>query len=158
MASGSVQFRWSGLDAFAESLRRFGEEAEQELEREMEVIAARWAAEARRRVPVETGALGATLLHESGRQGSEFFAAVGSNQEYAPHIEFGTEWIAGGAVKAIGTAPDVTDSQAVRSWPAKDEGGGGAGEQMPFLRPAFMAIEEWAIKRLKKVIEMDGGR
>lgn len=131
MASGSVQFRWSGLDAFAESLRRFGVETEKELEREMEVIAARWAAEARRRVPAESG-LADAILHDSGQEGAEFFAAVGSNQESAERAEFGTDWTDGGERTASGS-----------------------GGPTAFVRPAFAAIEDWAIDRLMNVMKMD---
>jgi hypothetical protein len=150
-----IEFRWDGLDVLIKDLKDFGKQAEKELESEMQLIAARWGSEAQRRVPVETGLLRNTIFHESGKEGGEHYAAVGSNQDYAPHIEFGTDWIAGGAVKALGLSPEITDAQAVTSWPAKDANAtGGSMEQMPFLRPAFMAIRDWALKRLENVLRM----
>lgn len=94
---------------------------------------------------------------------------------YPIYIEFGTKWIAKGRVKALGYDPFVTDAQAVKNWPAKDaealtEGNavgakldkngklrdskgrfiGGPGEQMPWLRPAFNFIRDWAIREIEQ--------
>lgn len=65
------------------------------------------------------------------------------NAEYGVFIEFGTDRIAGGAVKKLGLGM-VTDAQAIRSWPALGERGG-TGQQMPFLRPAAMAARDEAL-------------
>lgn len=153
--ANEVDFRWEGLDAFVKALEKFRDDAESELEAELVQIGNRWESEAKRRVPVETGLLRNSIFHEVGKEGGEQYVTVGSNQDYAPHIEFGTDWIAGGAVKALGLSPEITDAQAVTSWPAKDANAtGGSMEQMPFLRPAFMAIRDWALKRLENVLRM----
>lgn len=95
---------------------------------------------------------------------------------YPVYIEFGTKWIAKGRVKALGYDPFVTDSQAVHTWQAKEEDairktsasyrkidGGSARfnrfgefvgsspqEQMPWLRPAFNFIRDWAIREIEQ--------
>lgn len=60
-------------------------------------------------------------------------------------IEFGSDLIAGGAVKALGDATDITDVQAITDWPTKRKRGGSANQQMPWLRPAWSAVEPEAI-------------
>jgi len=148
-----IEIRLKGVAELAKHLEDLTEEAERELEQAMAEIAAAWAAEAEDRAPVETGNLEGTILHDSGKTAEGYFAAVGSNESYAAFIEFGTRWIAGGAVKALGLNPNITDASAVTSWPAKEAGGAKSGEQMPFLRPAFMALEPWILKRLKQVFD-----
>lgn len=94
---------------------------------------------------------------------------------YPVYLEFGTKYIAGGRVKQLGYDPFVTDAQAIKSWPAKDaealhEGNaqgtftdkqgrlrdakghfvGGVGEQMPWLRPAFNVIRDWAMREIEQ--------
>jgi len=95
---------------------------------------------------------------------------------YPVYLEFGTKWIAGGRVKRLGFDPFVTDSQAVHTWPAKEaeaieqtsasykkiDGGSarfnkkgkfvgsGAQEQMPWLRPAFNVIRDWAMREIEQ--------
>lgn len=123
-----IEIRLKGVAELAKHLEDLTEEAERELEQAMAEIAAAWAAEG-------------------------YFAAVGSNESYAAFIEFGTRWIAGGEVKALGLNPNITDASAVTSWPAKEAGGAKSGEQTPFLRPAFMALEPWILKRLKQVFD-----
>lgn len=154
--ANEVDIRFTGAKELVRILRDYSAEVESQLAKEMEVIATAWQAEAQRRVPVESGLLRNSILSETGKDGSDgYFAAVGSNQEYAPHIEFGTKWIAGGAVAALGNSPEVTDDQAIKSWPAKDENAtAGSREQMPFLRPAFMSIRDWVLKRLQGVLRM----
>lgn len=45
---------------------------------------------ARELAPVDTGRLRSSINHKPGRDGSGYYVDVGSNVEYAPHIEFGT--------------------------------------------------------------------
>lgn len=66
-------------------------------------------------------------------------------------IEFGTEHIAGGRVKALGTGPVIMDSEAITTWPAL-QARGGSGQQMPWLRPAWQEIKPQALIRLNTAI------
>ncbi len=68
------------------------------------------------------------------------------------HLEYGTEDIAGGKVKALGDSPEITDDQAVKNWPAVD-GRGGTGQQMPWLRPAVNAIEDWIEDQIEDALD-----
>jgi hypothetical protein len=62
-------------------------------------------------------------------------ARIGTNEAYGPFLEYGTDRIAGGAVKALGMGENIQDSQAVHSWPALLERRA-KNQQMPWLRPA----------------------
>ncbi len=44
--------------------------------------------------PVDTGRLRSSITWQMGRAGDVLFAEVGTNVEYAPHVEFGTRWMA----------------------------------------------------------------
>jgi len=128
-----------------------------------------WVAEAKKRCPVDEGRLRNSIRTNTYADGGGILITeVGSNVAYAPHIEFGTKYIASGRVKLIGLRPDVTDVIAIHDWPAKSgqatsdtsasietqgadygrlrnaEGQFVAGtqEQMPFLRPAWMHIRQ----------------
>lgn len=171
-------------------------------ERLMVKIGFRWHAEAVKRCPVDEGILRNSLLHnvyyESGsaRRGP-IVAECGTNisfpEPYGEFVEFGTKRIAGGAVLAIGKRPDVSDFDAVHTWPAKEgdatkrtsyeiihsddeigvmdfRGNTKVGkfrgrllnkdgellakrpqEQMPWLRPAFFHIRDWAVVEIRKL-------
>ena len=43
-------------------------------------------------------------------------------RSYPVYVEFGTKYIAGGRVLALGFEPTITDAQAVKFWPAKNTG------------------------------------
>jgi hypothetical protein len=177
-----VQFSFRGLDSFEQILHRWRPQVRKNLKEAFRDIATAWQLEAKRRVPVDTGLTRNTILKEHGENNNfEFYCAVGSNQKHAKYIEFGTKHIAGGRVKALGTGDDITDAQAVHSWPAKDGNAKsktsasidlsgktkgrlrnmtgrfvkGAQEQMPWLRPSFMAIREKALGRLAKALQLD---
>jgi hypothetical protein len=190
LAMPDVQFNFRGITEYTSIVQRFSAQLNKELGLAFRDIATEWQRQAKLRIPVETGVTRNTVLSEHGRQpNGEWFCAVGSNQKHAKFIEFGTKHIADGAVKALGTGADVTDAQAIHSWPAKDatadqgrrdmggrwvaaKGGstsamhkGGAlrnklgrfvkaspQEQMPWLRPSFMAIQEKVMGRLAKAL------
>ncbi len=46
---------------------------------------------ARELCPVDTGRLRSSITHVPGRDSRGYFVDVGSNVEYAPHVEFGTQ-------------------------------------------------------------------
>lgn len=150
------------------------------LHRAHRIIGVRWQAEAVKRVPVDTSTLKQRLL-KNVYQDSEFIyvTEVGTNvPEYPIYVEFGTRFIARGAVLALGLSTTITDAQAIHTWPAKqaDEIGktsfsrdvhgnlwnnpsqfthaivGGPQEQMPWLRPSFNHIKSWVIDQLNGVL------
>lgn len=122
-----------------------------------EQIGQAWQAGAVKRVPRDEGTTAAQISHRVGMNsaGTTVVIEVGvpAENHYAPHIEFGTIHIAGGAVKALGLSDEITDAEAITDWPAKraeatDETSFEAGaeqEQMPWLRPAFSAIADQAV-------------
>lgn len=162
-----------GADAFSALAFDMAREAELKTLGAMQDIATKWEYEAKLRIPVETGNARNQTFGHSGVDGEGVYAKVENNTEYASFLEFGTKHIAGGAVLALGDREDVTDAEAVHSWAAKDgnandrtshshRGGklnNGKGdvlasqrpqEEMPWLRTSFMAIREWAIRRIAK--------
>lgn len=162
------------LNRLVDVLRRWPKETTRKLELAHRRIGLRWQAEAVKRVPVDKNRLKPSIVTNTYREPGQFITECGSNVKYAPYTEFGTRHIAGGRVLALGTDPHVTDSQAIKDWPAKEAGGvsggrsgnsavdaalsrraarGAASEQMPWLRPAFHSIRDWAIAELDKATE-----
>ncbi len=150
------------------------------LEKAHKIIGVRWHAEAVKRVPVDTGTLKTRILRNVYQDGQYIFVTeVGSNvPEYPTYLEFGTRFIAKGAVLRLGLSTDITDQQAIHTWQAKQDDEikktsfsidihgklwnnpskfvhaivAGPQEQMPWLRPAFNTIKTWVIDQLNGVI------
>lgn len=168
------------LDALADDIEQYADNLRANVTDALEQIGFAWEAGAKQRAPVDNGTLRNRITHEvdSGADTLTLYVGVPAGLDYAAFVEFGTKWIAGGRVKALGTGPDVTDAQAIKLWPAKNEGsgkkkdgflssktgqfhsagakrahdmavqivlGGGASEQMPWLRPAYNAIADQAV-------------
>lgn len=144
------------------------------LEKAFRVIVNRWHAECVKRVPVHDSTLKQRILTEVFKEAETWFGAVGTNLVYGKFLEFGTKYIAGGRVLALGDGTEITDEMAIKDWPAKSadsvghmvtadgrlrnaEGkftakGGNSNEQMPWLRPAMNAIKPWALGVLAKAM------
>jgi len=73
-------------------LRNYSSKAETAVEKAILKGALIVEGDAKRRCPVDTGYLRASITHQFFNNGStgEPFALVGSNVEYAPHQEYGT--------------------------------------------------------------------
>ena len=148
------------LKKLADLLRAWDKSCLDGIIKALKIIGQRWKAEAVKRVPVDTGNLKNRILTETYKDGGDWTTAVGTNVPYGKWLEFGTEHIAGGRVLALGDGIDITDSQAIKDWPAKSgqaiapglRRGGSSGEQMPWLRPAFNAIKSWAVELLKEAM------
>lgn len=149
-----VSMNLMGMSQLTQLLSGGMKRADQRGKQAMRDVTTRWQFEAKLRAPVEYGLLRNTIMKDEGVDNDGIWGAVGSNQEYAKYTEFGTDHIAGGKVKALGTREDVTDAQAIKNWPALDATGG-TREQLPWLRPAFMAIREWAIERLASAFRFE---
>lgn len=141
------------LDNLGHAIGEWTEGTIKQLRDEFIRLSFQWHAEASKRVPVDTGTLRKSLQRAGGLRGNELYAEVSTSTYYAAFIEFGTIHIAGGRVKALGTGAYITDSQAVKSWPAL-EARGGKRQQMPWLRPAFWAIREEFQQRLVAAMHM----
>lgn len=53
---------------------------------------------AKRGTPVDTGRLRSSMTHELGREGGDLVARIGTNVDYAVHVEFGTRYMAARAM------------------------------------------------------------
>lgn len=216
MAQRQIQAHFTdlaGVERVQDLCEMWQDDLAKKAETLMTKIGFRWHAEAVKRCPVDEGILKNSLLHnvyyESGsaRRGP-IVAEVGTNlsfpEPYGEFVEFGTKRIARGAVLAIGKRPDVSDFDAVHTWPAKERDAHGmtsaeiihddgligvlafskketsginakvktgnfrgrllnrAGEllanrpqeQMPWLRPAFFHIRDWAKAEILKLFEV----
>ncbi len=155
------------LAEFESLLRRWSVEGRKRHRRAHKRIGQKWRAEAVKRVPVDEGTLKARLVantYDAG--GGDIVTEVGSNVPHSEFIEFGTQFIAGGEVKArfgepAGFPVVVTDQQAITEWPAKTDeaiaGSASSREQMPFLRPAFWAIRPFILRELDAAYEPPTG-
>lgn len=169
------------LKQLEHSLHRWTAEGRASLLKAHKQVADRWRSEAARRVPVDTSRLKQQILGNAYEDGLEIIAEVGTNvtaakgAPYPVYLEFGTRYIARGRVLALGFGPYVTDADAIKFWPAKNAGivdnetgkanmpvvraierrlqRHGADEQMPWLRPAFWRIRDWAVKHIDAAIE-----
>lgn len=169
------------LKQFENALHRWTAEGRAKLVKTHQVVAQRWRSEAVRRVPVDTSRLKQAILSNAYEDGKEIITEVGTNvtsdtgAPYPVYVEFGTRYIARGRVLALGFGPEVTDAEAIKYWPAKNAGivdnatgkantrvvraiekrlaRHGADEQMPWLRPAFWRIRDWAVQRIDAAIE-----
>lgn len=58
--------------------------------KDLERRAVKVEAAAKRQCPVDTGRLRASITHSLDRDGEGLYAVIGSDVEYAPHVELGT--------------------------------------------------------------------
>jgi hypothetical protein len=107
---------------------------------------------AQRRVPVGTkgqGSIRPGTLKQSirweivGTSATMMEARIGTNEDYGIFVEYGTARIAGGDVKALGMGDNISDADAVHSWPAL-LARSGSQQQMPWLRPAAYEVRPHA--------------
>lgn len=168
------------LKSLAHALRAWRDDSRRELQKAYHRAGLLWQAEAKKRVPVDESRLVQGILSPPPYwNGAVLTQEVGTNIEYGVHTEFGTDRIAGGKVKRLGDRPDITDLEAVHTWPAKeadaiettshsiDTKGATEGrlrtkigqfthgpqEQMPWLRPAFQAIKDELIDGINMACE-----
>jgi hypothetical protein len=172
----------SDLGGFSSMLYRWSQQGRGAMRIAFRQVGERFKAEAKKRVPVDEGRLRNAILSNTYEDSlGELVTEVGSNVDYAVYVEFGTKWIAHGAVKAIGITAEVTDAEAVHWWQAKARdavgmdavsigwrggrlvgaggfGVGGPQEQMPWLRAAWSAIKPWAIETIGRSMRPPANR
>lgn len=142
----------NGIDIMTRDVRRLQKRIVSRITRTHRRIGEMHRSEAVPRVPVDTSNLKQRLLTNTYREGDHIITETGTNvEDYPIYVEFGTEYIAGGRVLALGKNPRITDAEAIKNWPAKEQDGG-EREQMPWLRPSWMAIEDRAIAELTAVL------
>lgn len=152
------------------SLMLWSKEGKKKLERTYRKYGLLWQAGAKKRVPVDEARLERGILAPPPYwDGGVLTQEVGTNVKYGPFLEFGTVRIAEGKVLDLGDDPYIDDTQAIHTWAAKEKDAAkgtsygitktgktkgrrlnaeGKGlsykpqEQMPFLRPAFVAIRD----------------
>lgn len=148
-------------------------------------IGVAWKAEAMKRIPVKTGMARQHVVTNTYWENEELYTETGTNlvndegESYPSFLEFGTDHIAGGKVKALGNSPLINDLQAIHTWPAKEadetdqtsasirkiDGGsvlrnkqgsvvGGPQEQMPWLRPSFNRIRDWSMDQIINAVKI----
>lgn len=83
-----IRVRVLGEQSLARKLAAIGPALDAAMKREVKVAAVNIQNGARRRVPVKTGRLRNSITHEIAEDGLN--AAIGSNAQYAPYVEFGT--------------------------------------------------------------------
>lgn len=147
MADASFEFEGGGPDDLAAKLEAFGPALADELEDAAEDIALRIEADAKRKAPVESGRLRGSIASEAERVSEEVVRAViGSNVEYAPFVEMGT------------------DPHPITGDPLAWEGGGGEMQfatevqhpgtpAQPFLRPAVEQNKPFVRDRVAEAVE-----
>lgn len=116
---------------------------EEELPRAMGDIALYIEREAKERAPVgETGNLRASIAHVVQAIAKGYRAVIGTNVEYAPHVEFGT-----GPHPIRGDPLRFTvDGEVVFATHVDHPG----TEPQPFLEPALLASRQYIIDRLQE--------
>ena len=151
-----IDMKLDGVPQLIKRMQAWDTSVRREVRKALTEIGNMWVREAKLRVPVRTGLL-RNSINKSVVVGKDYFElAVGSHVKYAPFIEYGTRFIAGGAVAALGTRPNVTDAEAITDWPAK-RADNAMREQMPFLRPSFMALRPRIMKRLHDAMAVPPG-
>lgn len=178
---GKVEVTLEGLDDFLGIIEGERYSLVKRLERAIWEILFRLQRDAKRRVPVEFGTLRNNINIDVdtsllGNVTGEIGPPTGKGLFYANYLEYGTRFIAGGRVKALGDGDDITDADAIKQWPAKNAGfinektgeliapaalraaeksaqSGSGAEQMPWLRPAVNKNEAWIHKKILQAVQ-----
>lgn len=156
------------LGGFSNTLYRWSRQGRQEMLKGFRQVEHQFVAEAKKRIPVDEGRARSSIMGNTYEDAlGDIISEVGTNvPEYPGYLEFGTNKIAGGRVKALGTDSEISDFEAIHNWPAKSRSAtrktsasmttlgplnaffeqvGGPQEQMPWLRTAWTQIKNWAI-------------
>jgi len=120
---------------------------ERELPLAMRRIGSRARDIASTEAPVDTGRLRGSISHMEGRDGSTYWAQIGTNLEYAPYVEYGTGRRGSDLYVAKDGSAHTTEGLAFRG----DWTGNGPN---PYIRPAlydhtgiYLATIQEAVKR-----------
>lgn len=88
----AVQVKVSGVDILLKDLDQYSKDVQQGVLKEIRDWSVRTEADAKRDVPVDTGALKSTIRSVVSQNGLTWIVKAGgiNNVDYAPYIEFGT--------------------------------------------------------------------
>lgn len=117
-----------GLRAFQRAVQGWSKRGRQRLVAAHKRIGYRHKSEAVKRVPVDESRLKPAILTSTFEDSNGVTTETGTNVPYGEYVEFGTRYIAGGRVLALGPGVIVTDTQAIKLWPAKVLGSGAIGK------------------------------
>lgn len=96
-----------GIEKLWREFERRGVKGQKGAERALSRAALKVSADAKRKTPVDSGLLRASIhITSTVRQGEKLIAKVGTNVEYAPFVEFGTGFR--GSVSNENSAVEVT--------------------------------------------------
>lgn len=162
------------LGGLSAQLYRWSHEGRKNMLTAYKQVGEEFKGQAKRRVPVDEGRLRNSIMSNTYEDAlGEITTEVGTNVPYGVYTEFGTKWIAGGAVKALGMGDYIADFEAVHNWPAKSRQAtnrtsvslttagllnaffgavSGVQEQMPWLRTAWTQIRNWAIDKINQAM------
>jgi HK97 gp10 family phage protein len=135
-----------GLNSVISNLRKYGKEAEKDIEGVTEQIARKIELYAKQNAPTDLGKLGQSIQAKKETPTNWNIEAGGVLAPYAPFVEFGT----GGLVEV----PNELKEQAI-----KFKGKGIKQINLrprPFLYPALIRGRQEYIDKLKKVLEKYG--
>lgn len=145
--AGDVEFEWDGggpaeLEA---RLEAFDTALDDRLYEAMEELGLRIEASARKKAPVDSGRLRGSISSEVQREGADTLALyVGSNVEYAPHVEYGR-----GAISASG--------DGVLHFTVEGEDvfvkSVGPADAQPYLRPAIQEHRDTGEDLVERAVE-----
>lgn len=185
-----LKYELTGHDRIQRVVRAWSDQVQRELPKLFRQLGFKWHAEAVKRVPVDEGTLKEKILHTTYYESNVLTTDVGTNVQdqstgfrYPQALEFGTRFIAARQVLAIGDKPEVRDTEAIHSWPAKDgeaidgtsssidTAGGAAGrlrdakgrfaagpqEQMPWLRTSWTSgVKDWFLAKYQQIMNPKG--
>ena len=158
---------------------RFQARADKAIERiwtRIQKYGQQWARDAARVTPVETGLLRQNYFVVPVRNGHTMTILLANHLKYGRFLEFGTKFIAGGAVLSWTQGQPV-----IRSWPAKmanlqppssrakpttharfqarlARAMGPEGEQMPFIRPTGQELVPRIIADVQRIVREEFSR
>jgi len=149
--------RVASLAAFRRSVKKLGWDVERRLVLAGKQIMAGIERAAKRRAPVDTGQLRASITWTITTRGGKVIGLIGSAVRHAKYVEFRERGPGGGgATRYVPGGGNV--ARPITSWPALRKRAG-SGQSMPFLRPAVVeVIRARAIDRVKQAIRQASGR
>jgi HK97 gp10 family phage protein len=143
--TASVEWTSGSPDSLRRKLRKLERVfLERELPKAMGDIALHIEREAKRRAPVDTGNLRASIAHVVETIANGYRAVVGTNVEYAREVEFGRGPVTPTDAEALRFTVDGEVVFAQRVGPAPAQ---------PFLGPALTASEAYITRRLREAFK-----
>ena len=117
----------------------------QTLPRAMQRIGLTMQDVAQTRVPVDTGHLKASITHEETNQGLVYRAAVGSNVEYAPYVEYGTGDTGAQSPGGQWYGDHPSGVTHTAGWPGQ--------RSQPYLRPAVYDLSDTYVEMIREAFK-----